>query len=317
VNRSKRGAAGPSPQVFRPQRSAVSNIFAPPLASAPAWVIEWAGAAARSMSPTSRIRTSPRFTLLTVRMPDAGKAEGRVLEQMTEEAYRTVLQTLGEGPHPHMVRIWNFIPEILQSGGANLDRYMRFNSGRHRAYMSIFGGEENFERSVPAASGVGHRGDELVIHALGAAAPGLPIANPRQRSPHHYSRRFGPLPPCFARATLLEPMEGTRFLLIGGTASIRGEESMHADDLESQLSETRENLIALLGAASNEPPTPELLDRLDQLRVYYPNTDDLPTIRRSVEGWFTKPDRIEWRQADLCRAELLVEIEGRAVLPAS
>jgi chorismate lyase/3-hydroxybenzoate synthase len=159
----------------------------------------------------------------------------------------------------------------------------------------------------------------MLIHALAAATPGVQIANPRQCAPHRYSRKFGPLPPCFARATRVHCADGQSFLLIGGTASIRGEESQHLSELENQLAETRTNLISLLGAATGQSPAPRLLNCLDQLRVYYPNARHLPEIRQSVESWFPNPDRIEWGQADLCRAELLVEIEGRAnlILPES
>jgi hypothetical protein len=193
---------------------------------------------------------------------------------------------------------------------------MRFNAGRHRAYTSLLGGENSFDHSLPAASGVGHHASEMVIHALAAAAPGSAVANPRQCPPHRYSRQFGPLPPCFARATRVKS-RGQTFLFIGGTASIRGERSIHLADLQNQLAETRTNLIALLGAATAQSPAPHLLNYLDQLRVYFPNAENLPAIQTAVESWFPTPNRIDWRQADLCRAELLVEIEGRAKLPSS
>ena len=69
------------------------------------------------------------------------------------------------------------------------------------------------------------------------------MANPRQIAPYRYSKRFGPLPPCFARATVLPAEAGTaRKILVGGTASIRGEESIYLDDIRLQTSETFHNL---------------------------------------------------------------------------
>jgi chorismate lyase/3-hydroxybenzoate synthase len=235
---------------------------------------------------------------------------------LTEQAYRSLFESLQNEVHHHPVRIWNFVPGILDPAGEGLDRYMRFNAGRHRAYLAAFGRENSFDQCLPAASAVGHRGTDLVIHMLSSQSAGIPISNPRQHPPHRYSRRFGPLPPCFARATLIATETNQRFLLIGGTASIRGEESMHIDDLNAQLHETRNNLIAVLAVASGKPPSPALLNHLDQLRVYYPRSENQPVIEQATERWFNHPAQIEWRHADLCRADLMVEIEGRAILPA-
>ena len=44
---------------------------------------------------------------------------------------------------------------------------------------------------------------DLMIDALSAASPGIAVENPRQIPSYRYARRYGPRPPCFARATLL------------------------------------------------------------------------------------------------------------------
>src|SRR5439155_23835599 len=103
--------------------------------------------------------------------------------------------------------------------------------------------------------------------------PGVAVNNPRQVAPYHYSQRFGPLPPCFARATRLAHPPG--LLLVGGTASVRGEDSVHADDLGNQMGESLLNLAALIGAATGQRKlAPQHLGPLRELRVYYPNADD-------------------------------------------
>ena len=314
MNRLNRGACGPATQSFRPLGDADFKISTPALLTAPHWAAELASGPATSETANLDLRHSEHFTLLTLRIPGADIADGPTLESITESAYRKLLLTLQSRPHPHPLRIWNFVPRILDDGGDGLNRYMRFNAGRHRAYADLLGGPNTFDHSLPAASGVGHAGPDMVIHALASSTPGTPIANPRQCPPHRYSRQYGPLPPCFARATRIQIGSDSPMLFIGGTASIRGEHSLHLADLENQLAETRENLIALLGAATNRAPDPQLLNHLDQLRIYYPNSTDLPQIRAAVEQWFRYPDRIEWRPATLCRGELLVEIEGRASL---
>jgi len=209
------------------------------------------------------------------------------------------------------------VPFITDPADAGRDNYMVFNAGRFRAFADWLGGTARFERDVATASAIGHWGRDLVIHCLATDAPGVAVNNPRQVAPYHYSQRFGPLPPCFARATQLVTPRG--MLLVGGTASVRGEDSVHHDDLASQLAETFLNLSALVGAAARRrrmSTTAELLGAFRELRVYYPNRGDAKQIESAVFGTFPALRRLETLHADLCRTELLVEIEGFADLRA-
>src|SRR6185503_5831087 len=99
----------------------------------------------------------------------------------------------------------------------------------------------DFGRVLPAASAVGIAGPDLVIDCLASASGGAPVENPRQIAPWQYSRRYGPKPPCFARGTVTR-LNDRRMLLIGGTASIVGEESRHPGDLTAQVGELLINL---------------------------------------------------------------------------
>src|SRR5439155_25770212 len=135
-------------------------------------------------------------------------------------------------------------------------------------------GTARFDPDVATASATGHGGRDLVIHCLATDAPGIAVNNPRQVAPYHYSQRFGPLPPCFARAMQLERPRG--MLLVGGTASVRGEDSVHVDDLSSQLGESFMNLAALTAAAAGQKGacasiSHRYLSAFHELRVYYPN----------------------------------------------
>src|SRR5262249_25234544 len=150
----------------------------------------------------------------------------------------------------HPIRFWNHVPFITEPADAGRDNYMVFNAGRFRAMTRWLGGDgdaNRFDRDVATASATGHWGRDLVIPCVATDAPGVAVTNPRQVAPYHYSQRFGPLPPCFARATKLTDPPG--LLLVGGTASVRGEDSVHTDDLASQVSETFLNLASLTRAA--------------------------------------------------------------------
>ena len=265
--------------------------------------------AARVSDHVEQVRTRD-FLLASLRLAGASAMDGPGLEQAAADAYQTLAGSIREMPAWHPVRIWNFVPRILDDGGDGMDRYMRFNAGRYQALMKWFGGAHGFDRMLPTASAVGHGGADLVIHLLAAREPGAAVGNPRQVSPHRYSRRFGPLPPCFARATRLNLPDGRRLLLAGGTASIRGEESMHVGDLRLQLAETFDNLAALVTSAFG--PTERPLHRYRTLRVYYVREADLPDIRDAIARDLPGLDRVEWMLATLCRGDLLVEIEGSA-----
>lgn len=249
--------------------------------------------------------SSDDFALVTIRGPRAVSTEGAALEALVEQAYVELLNQL---PFP-AVRIWNFLPRILEDSGDGQDRYMRFNAGRYRALAKGPGSAEQFEKTLPAGSAVGHAGTDLITHALACKSESIAIANPRQWAPHNYSKRFGPKPPCFARARLIH--RNPRLLVIGGTASVLGEESVHVGDLNGQLTETAQNLSSLISAAFGGSPQP--LAHLKHLRVYYVREVDRPVIEHAITRWFSAAKSVEWMQADLCRNDLLVEIEGLAL----
>ena len=257
-----------------------------------------------------------RFTLVTARVENVPNLSPRRFEQLTFEAYVSIAERLAAGAHHHPVRFWNHVPFITDPADAGRDTYMVFNAGRFRAFSDWYGSPARFERDVATASATGHWGRDLVVHCLATDAAGAAVNNPRQVAPYHYSQRFGPLPPCFARATRLASSD---LLLVGGTASVRGEDSVHIDDLAAQCRETYVNLAALVSAAIGKKLTPSvklprLLSALRDLRVYFPHRRHEAEIEASVRKNFPSVRRLEMLHADLCRAELLVEIEGVADL---
>ena len=128
---------------------------------------------------------------------------------------------------------------------------MVFNAGRYAAYHNWFNGRAEFEASMATATGVGYQGTDLVVHVLASDRRGTPVENPRQVQAYRYSSRYGPMPPCFARATIVRPNgTGASALLIGGTSSVRGEASMHVGDVSAQTRETLGNIAHLIVAGS-------------------------------------------------------------------
>lgn len=192
-----------------------------------------------------------------------------------------------------------------------LNRYMVFNSGRHRALREWFSIPSTFEASLPTATGVGHSGNGLHIYCLAGREKGTATENRRQTPAFRYSRRYGPQPPCFARATLIEDKATTK-LLIGGTASVLGEDSVHMSSTERQLEETFMNLKGLMKDACRSYGRPDASWRIEELRTYFVRSKDERLIRTAVNKQFQGQRPTEMIPAELCRPELLVEIEGVA-----
>ena len=307
----------------------------PLLARPPAWVTALVAslpaavaAAAHATLSGLHVGSAEGVTHATVSILDAAQLPAAMLEQAVTDAYQALASVLAQaGCHP--VRFWNFIPGIhaamdvdrsaASEGEAHpRDRYMVFNAGRFAAFASAYGSPAAFSRSLPTASAVGVFDGPLVIHALGLESPGAPLENPRQVPAYSYSRRYGPLPPCFARATLVQiPREERPSLLVGGTASILGEDSIHVRDPRRQAVETFENLSKLVESARVSAGSPDRSDPLSafrELRVYIVREQDADVLRTMVSERFPAGTRVEYAQADLCRQELLVEIEGLATV---
>jgi chorismate lyase/3-hydroxybenzoate synthase len=291
----------------------------------PGWVRRWVHQPDRNgwhdvdRRVAVRAADNGRFALVSVEVRDAVRMEALQLQRATVNAYEHVASMLQERQARYPVRLWNYVPHILDPVGDLSRRYLAFNAGRFCFYAARRQSADDCWRSMVTASGVGHRGDDLVVHCLAATRPGTPVENPRQVPAYEYSRRHGPMPPCFARATQIELRRERSALLVGGTASIRGERSVCRGNLSSQADVTLGNLAALVATAIGEPRASAaaarsacVLARFRSLRVYFVNRDDLPEITRIVEQRFPSAPDVEYVRADLCRPRLLVEIEGVA-----
>ena len=267
------------------------------------------GFLARESPLSVAVRDTDRFTLVTARVTGATRLGAGAFEQAAADAYAALAGVVASRPNRHPVRFWNHLPDIRRSDAPGIDRYMVFNAGRFAACSDWFGSPDAFDRLLPTASAVGHDGADLVVHMLAADGPGSAVENPRQVPSYKYSRRFGPRPPCFARATAVQwdPECGATTILVGGTASIRGEDTVHAGNLAAQTHETFENLTALVRAAGAAGAS-----AFESLRIYYVHQADRRTIERMVYEAFPQLTDPEYVRADLCRPDLLVEIEGVA-----
>ena len=152
------------------------------------------------------------------------------------------------------------------------------------------------------------------MYCLASEHGGAPVENPRQKSSWQYSARYGPVPPCFSRATVAT-IGRDSWLLIGGTASIVGEDSRHVTNPSAQLTETLRNLAALVNTARRRHDAEAVaLTRLVDLRAYVANPDHACTIRSLLTTACGAARRVDLVHARICRPELLVEVEAVAEL---
>jgi len=215
----------------------------------------------------------------------------------TRACYRALFRCAAQQGYPHLLRIWNFIPGINRGAGDG-ERYKRFCLGRAQA----FDDSELARDQYPAGTAIGSRdGSALLVYFIASTHPGTPVENPRQVNAPQYPRRYGPRSPRFSRAMAWPGHEGA-MLLVSGTASIVGHESRHGAEVEQQFDETWRNLDALCENAGGAQPV--------ALRVYLRHQHDYPTVRRLLEQRLDQRVPVVYLCADICRAELMLEIEG-------
>ena len=217
-------------------------------------------------------------------------------EQTTLNAYDELLSFIEKSPHVELIRFWNYIPHINHGAGDN-ENYKRFCSGR----LAAFTQHDLQDQQFPAASAVGHYTDGITIYALTTNVAPVYHANPRQVDAFRYPREYGPSSPSFARACTVE-LADQRLCFISVTASILGHDSVHQGDLRLQLYTTSDNILYLLQETGFQT------ESIQTLRVYLRDPNDYLECKSIVEELYPKATAI-YAHADICRADLLVEIE--------
>ena len=214
-----------------------------------------------------------------------------------EYAYAAMREFQQQSAFPHLLRMWNYL-DAINEGEGDLERYRQFCVGRGRGL-----GLGPATHGYPSATAIGRqRADHhLQVFWLAGKAAGTAVENPRQVSAYHYPRVHGPVSPSFSRA-LVAP---DRTVLISGTASIVGHVSQHHGDAMEQLEETVRNLTAFNAHTSRRHTT----DSKDLLKVYVRDPALTAPVAARLRQLYPDSD-ILLVAADVCRRELLVEIEA-------
>ena len=229
------------------------------------------------------------------------------LQQATGAAYQQIFALLDQLQFPQLWRVWNFIPRInaVEHG---LERYRQFNIDRQAAFEAS---GRAIAGNVPAASAVGTVNGNLNIYFIAGRTTPIAIENPRQTAAYCYPAEYGPRSPIFSRANLID-YAGQDLLFISGTASIVGHRTLHASDVAAQTRELLANIDSIIGAA-NDITQRRKFARADlTYKVYVRDAADSGAIRAEIEHWLGAIPRAIYLQADICRTDLLVEVEASA-----
>jgi chorismate lyase/3-hydroxybenzoate synthase len=230
---------------------------------------------------------------------EVAEADHASLAAATEQAYAELARFTTERSWPYLLRIWNYLADI-NLGEGDAERYKHFCTGRSAGMRGVHG------QGFPAASAIG-RSDEipvLQVYWLAARQAGVAVENPRQVSAWRYPREYGPTSPTFARAMRGPCREGQ--LHISGTAAVVGHLSRHDGDIHAQLDETFANLASLLTSAGQSPE----FGQGSVLKAYVRRREDMQSIAEALRQRLPQAAERVVLLGDICRAELLVEIDG-------
>lgn len=216
-----------------------------------------------------------------------------------------------------VVRQWNYIENITGIDGDE-QHYQVFNNVRAGFYA------EHFNRNgFPAATGIGMNQGGVIIEFVAVEARNavsLPLNNPEQIAAHSYSEKVlvgkqseVKATPKFERARFLE-LFGKKQVFISGTASIRGENTIGIGDPVKQTEITIQNMQKLYSQGVLSVVSGNSLQPVyGHARVYVKNSKDFPEIKRTFKSFYGKLP-VVYIVADICRDDLLVEIEGKVIL---
>jgi enamine deaminase RidA (YjgF/YER057c/UK114 family) len=284
----------------------------------------------------------------------AGVRGGSESDNAYEEslsAFRNLEQQLAiaGADFDQVVRTWIYVNQITE-GANGVQRYQELNRartdffcnvefGRRQRAPGILPGRDLLQPDAaassnaparqdaggtiyPASTGIGTSGRQITMNclALDSQRPDvfiLSLENPQQTPACAYHARYSPQTPKFARAMAV--VQG-HFIstLVSGTASIVDSKSVHVGDVARQTEQTLDNIERLIApenfARHGLAGSGATLRNIAKLRVYVKHAEDYERCREVVEARLPNVPAI-YLHADVCRPDLLVEIEAVAFSP--
>lgn len=260
--------------------------------------------------PGGRVQRSGRLLLISNETQLIGAATVDAADRLEDPVYEVYSAAFAackeHGMHLH--RAWNYVPGI-NAHSHGLERYRQFNIGRWLAFEEHFG--RDLRAFMPAASGVGAHGPRYGLLFVAGKSQPVYLENPSQVPAYHYPTDYGPRPPSFARAVLVE--HGREWVgYLSGTASIEGHRNIGEGDWHTQFRTTMRNIQIMFERMGMEDALkPGSAVQMRDFRCYLRHREMLPLIQDWLAEETTMDvSRIAFLQSDICRAELDLEMEA-------
>jgi len=250
----------------------------------------------------------------------------RTTYEQSTEAFEALGKTLS-GVHASftdVVRTWLYQGNITEEEDG-VERYRELNRARTDFFdqydfaANPLAATSHGHPIYPASTGIGTLEHGLIATCLAVQTDRkdvqlLSLENPQQIPAFDYPKEYSRKSPKFSRAMAIRIGDHLT-TWVSGTASIVDAETVFKDDAAKQTEQTLENIEKLI-AADNfarqgwEDCGATLAD-LAKVRVYVKNAEDFDACRSVCERILGRIPAI-YAQADVCRPDLLVEIEGVA-----
>ncbi len=221
-----------------------------------------------------------------------------------------------------IVRQWNYIEEIILPDPSGSDRpqnYQIFNDIRSAFYQKA-----DFRNGYPSATGIGVANGGCTIATIALkenrANSVKPIVNILQANAYNYSNGIltgncacmaeKAFSPKFERGKYMKPARNG-FIFVSGTASIIGEKTVFEEDIVMQTKTSLVNIERLISADNlmNNNISTNSRPGFISFIAYLRNVADYPVVQSLCEDYFGSDNGI-FVKADICRSNLLVEIEA-------
>ncbi|MEL0101874.1 MAG: hypothetical protein VW837_00105 [Gammaproteobacteria bacterium] len=228
---------------------------------------------------------------------DNNKSYDKLSEQI-QKSYSNFFKIANEN-EMQIVKIWHYIPELLKTYDHKKTNYSLLCESREIIYKKYYQ-----DQCYPAATVIGIEGKKILIYFIAAKCDIYEtIENKRQVSSYDYPQNIFLEKPMFSRAIKFSTKSFKyNKLIISGTASIRGYESMHSEDISKQLEESLKNYKTFLDIDDNA-------SNICRIYMSKKEKDNFNLINSKLENCLGN-NKFILLYGDICRTELLVEIEG-------
>ena len=228
------------------------------------------------------------------------------LQQVTTDFYQTLFQVLKDCGNFHPLRIWHYLPQI-----DSLSPPIPYQTFCEARLNVIKESQQDISEGFCTATVVSNNANHGLFYFLASAEQGQPLENPRQLNAYDYPAQYVTAPPLFSRAIIHTRNDCIR-LYISGTASIVGYQTLHSTNVVAQLDEIANNLEAIILMAGKENPVfkNKSLADLQGVKIYLKNPQDYSRIAEHLPLRFQNVKGTQIFKGQMCRQDLLLEIEG-------